>query len=333
MPLLGFVLRYPEHRALRALLLSALTALERYDAADLLCEAQLHATPEAPELLHAAARLVFVRQGADACLAALTEVDVADTANHAQSAELHGRCKALLALQEGAKLALSSGDADKAVTLSCGALCLAEESVAASMAMHLLLGRALSRGGRHVEVIGVCDRGMSLVRAMHRTKTTRAAAPPPSRSAAAAAAAVGRAVSSGASQPSDHERLLLVRARAFLTIGQPAQAIADFRSAAALNPAGSQAGEGLKEAWRLLQLLQKRSSLYEVLGCESDATAEQLRKAYHKAALKWHPDKHTQADAAQQAEAHARFTELQAAWAVLSDETTRAEYDADHKGD
>jgi DnaJ-domain-containing protein 1 len=149
---------------------------------------------------------------------------------------------------------------------------------------------------------------------MHRTKTTRAAAPPPSRSAAAAAAAVGRAVSSGASQPSDHERLLLVRARAFLTIGQPAQAIADFRSAAALNPAGSQAGEGLKEAWRLLQLLQKRSSLYEVLGCEPNATAEQLRKAYHKAALKWHPDKHTQADAAQQAEAHARFTELQAAW-------------------
>ena len=118
-----------------------------------------------------------------------------------------------------------------------------------------------------------------------------------------------------------------------MTIGQPAQAIADFRSAAALNPASSQAGEGLKEAWRLLQLLQKRSSLYEVLGCESDATAEQLRKAYHKAALKWHPDKHTQADAAQQAEAHARFTELQAAWAVLSDETTRAEYDADHKGD
>lgn len=332
MHLLGFVLRYPEHRALRTLLLSALTALERYDAADLLCEAQLHATPEAPELLHAAARLVFIRQGADACLAALTEVDVADTATHAQSAELHGRCKALLALQEDAKLALSSGNADAAVMLSCGALCLAEESVAASMAMHLLLGRALSRGGRHVETISVCDRGMSLVRAMHRTKTTRAAAPPPSRSAAAAAAAVGRAVSSGASQPSDHERLLLVRARAFLTIGQPAQAIADFRSAAALNPAGSQAGEGLKEAWRLLQLLQKRSSLYEVLGCEPNATAEQLRKAYHKAALKWHPDKHTQADAAQQAEAHARFTELQAAWAVLSDETTRAEYDADHKG-
>ncbi|KOO30445.1 DNAj heat shock n-terminal domain-containing protein [Chrysochromulina tobinii] len=258
--------RYPEHRALRALLLSALTALERYDAADLLCEAQLHATPEAPELLHAAARLVFIRQGADACLAALTEVDVADTATHAQSAELHGRCKALLALQEDAKLALSSGNADAAVTISCGALCLAEE------------------------------------------------------------------ISSGASQPSDHERLLLVRARAFLTIGQPAQAIADFRSAAALNPAGSQAGAGLKEAWRLLQLLQKRSSLYEVLGCEPNATAEQLRKAYHKAALKWHPDKHTQADAAQQAEAHARFTELQAAWAVLSDETTRAEYDADHKG-
>jgi len=79
--------------------------------------------------------------------------------------------------------------------------------------------------------------------------------------------------------------------------------------------------------------VQKRQSLYEVLGVESDATAEQLRKAYHKAALQWHPDKHAQGDAAQQAEAHAKFTELRAAWAVLSDEATRAEYDADNAED
>ena len=59
------------------------------------------------------------------------------------------------------------------------------------------------------------------------------------------------------------------------------------------------------------------------------ASAEELRKAYRKAALQWHPDKHAHEDGAKRVEAEARFKELAAAWAVLSDETTRAAYDAD----
>ena len=76
----------------------------------------------------------------------------------------------------------------------------------------------------------------------------------------------------------------------------------------------------------------KTKDYYKILGVPRSAGEAEFKRAYRRLALEWHPDKHTQADAAQQAEAHARFTELQAAWAVLSDETTRAEYDADHKG-
>ena len=54
-----------------------------------------------------------------------------------------------------------------------------------------------------------------------------------------------------------------------------------------------------------------------------------LRAAYKKAALAWHPDKHTNGDVAQQIEADAKFKEAAAAWAVLSDVETRAAYDAD----
>ena len=131
------------------------------------------------------------------------------------------------------------------------------------------------------------------------------------------------------SVPTDRERLLLRRAGSFVIIGQFAEAVADYRSAAALNPNSSQAASGLREAWRSLQSSQKRDSLYEVLGATADASAEELRKAYRKAALLWHPDKHAHEDAAKRVEAEARFKELAAAWAVLSDETTRAAYDAD----
>ena len=221
---------YPQHRALRKLQLEALLALGRYADADLLCDQQLQVTPEAPELLEATARLTFIRSGVDAALAALSEVDLEDEA-HVESAELYGRLQAMRHSEEEAKAAMLAADAAHAIDCSCRALALAEESVAARQAFALLLARALSRAGRHVEAIAASDRGLHLVGEARRAQVSRApAATPNTQAAAAAAAAVEKAEARGSSTPSDHERLLLARARAFLSIGQPAQAIADYRS-------------------------------------------------------------------------------------------------------
>ncbi|VDP73289.1 unnamed protein product [Echinostoma caproni] len=62
---------------------------------------------------------------------------------------------------------------------------------------------------------------------------------------------------------------------------------------------------------------------YKVLGLERDATVEDIRRAYRKLALKWHPDKNpSNAD-----EAEKRFKEISAAYEVLSDPDKRALYD------
>jgi molecular chaperone DnaJ len=61
---------------------------------------------------------------------------------------------------------------------------------------------------------------------------------------------------------------------------------------------------------------------YEVLGVARDANEEDLKKAYRKLAMKWHPDRN-QGDK----EAEAKFKELNEAYDVLKDAEKRAAYD------
>lgn len=61
---------------------------------------------------------------------------------------------------------------------------------------------------------------------------------------------------------------------------------------------------------------------YETLGVSPKATPEQIRKAYRALARKFHPDVSTEADAA------AKFAQVQTAYAVLIDVERRRQYDA-----
>jgi DnaJ family protein A protein 5 len=73
--------------------------------------------------------------------------------------------------------------------------------------------------------------------------------------------------------------------------------------------------------------------LYEVLGLKvGSVDAEELKRAYRKAALQWHPDKHGDKNARELETVHQRFLEVQEAFRVLSDPQEKAWYD-DHRED
>ncbi|KAH7093200.1 DNAJ domain-containing protein [Paraphoma chrysanthemicola] len=63
---------------------------------------------------------------------------------------------------------------------------------------------------------------------------------------------------------------------------------------------------------------------YEVLGLETEATADDVKKAYRKLALKHHPDK---AAPDEKDAANKKFQEIAFAYAVLSDDRRRKRYD------
>lgn len=63
---------------------------------------------------------------------------------------------------------------------------------------------------------------------------------------------------------------------------------------------------------------------YEVLGIQQEASQDEIKKAYRKAALRHHPDK---AAAEDKDAAHIKFQEVAFAFAILSDERRRKRYD------
>jgi molecular chaperone DnaJ len=67
----------------------------------------------------------------------------------------------------------------------------------------------------------------------------------------------------------------------------------------------------------------KNQDFYVALGVEKDATAEQIKSAYRKAALQWHPDRNPH----NKEEAERNFRVAAEAYAVLSDQQKRAIYD------
>jgi molecular chaperone DnaJ len=68
---------------------------------------------------------------------------------------------------------------------------------------------------------------------------------------------------------------------------------------------------------------------YELLGVPKGATQEEIKKAYRKLALKYHPDKssHTSTNSAQAKEDETHFKEINQAYSVLSDINKRKQYD------
>ncbi|BAT86105.1 hypothetical protein LR48_Vigan03g264400 [Vigna angularis] len=69
------------------------------------------------------------------------------------------------------------------------------------------------------------------------------------------------------------------------------------------------------------------SCYYSVLGIRRDASFSDIRTAYRKLAMRWHPDKWTR-NLATAGEAKRRFQQIQEAYSVLSDQSKRSMYDA-----
>jgi len=105
------------------------------------------------------------------------------------------------------------------------------------------------------------------------------------------------------------------------------QALQTFRDAHQLAPEKSelvgQAAEKVKLAEVALKQ-SKKKDYYKILGIPRTATAKDIKAAYRKLALQWHPDKVTEE---QKEEASKKFQDIGESYEVLSSDELRAKYD------
>lgn len=74
--------------------------------------------------------------------------------------------------------------------------------------------------------------------------------------------------------------------------------------------------------------MSDKDDLYKILGVEESASEDEIKKAYKKLAIKWHPDKNPN----NKQEAEEKFKSISHAFSVLGDKKQRDEYDAIKKG-
>ncbi|XP_039161608.1 dnaJ protein P58IPK homolog isoform X2 [Eucalyptus grandis] len=99
-------------------------------------------------------------------------------------------------------------------------------------------------------------------------------------------------------------------------------AVDDLKSAAQKSPQDMAIREALMRAEKALKM-SKRKDWYKILGISKTASIAEIKRAYKKLALQWHPDKNVE----NREEAENKFREIAAAYEVLSDEEKRTRYD------
>nr|XP_043631316.1 dnaJ protein P58IPK homolog [Erigeron canadensis] len=120
----------------------------------------------------------------------------------------------------------------------------------------------------------------------------------------------------------EHTEALVQRGEAKLLTEDWEGAVADIKAAAEKSPQDMAIREALMKAEKALKLSQ-RKDWYKILGISKTASIAEIKRAYKKLALQWHPDKNVD----NREEAENKFREIAAAYEVLGDDDKRSKYD------
>lgn len=104
-----------------------------------------------------------------------------------------------------------------------------------------------------------------------------------------------------------------IRAKAHGASGNWEEAVRDYKAVAESNPTERGIQEDIRRAELELKKSQ-RKDYYKILGVSKDASEQEIKKAYRKLAVRWHPDKNKDGE-----EGDEKFKEIGEAYETLMD--------------
>lgn len=121
-----------------------------------------------------------------------------------------------------------------------------------------------------------------------------------------------------------YAKALVKRGEVYVAMEAWVEAVQDFSAAEQINPTGFGVKAKLKNAMTK-NAKKERKDYYEILGVPKDADGKVIKKAYHKLAAKWHPDK--QKDEHERENATSQMQLINEANAILTNKEKRKKYD------
>ena len=115
----------------------------------------------------------------------------------------------------------------------------------------------------------------------------------------------------------DYAKALVKRGEVRQALEDYEDAAKDFGAAAQIDSSGFGVQQKLQQAQQQAKRARKKD-YYKILGVTKESTDAEIKKAYRKLALKWHPDKNSDTEE-NKVKAEKMFKEVNEAYAVLSD--------------
>lgn len=116
------------------------------------------------------------------------------------------------------------------------------------------------------------------------------------------------------------------RGNVYMALNMYEEAKYDFQKAKDAEPSNRDAIKMLEEAKKKEKIAKKRD-YYKILDLKPDANENDIRRAYKKLALKWHPDRNNESEEQKQM-AEKTFRDINDAYSVLSDAKKKQQYDS-----
>ena len=115
------------------------------------------------------------------------------------------------------------------------------------------------------------------------------------------------------------------RGNIYTSLNMFEEARSDYQKAKENDPSIRDINKLLEESKKAEKKAKKRD-YYKILELNKSATESDIRKAYKKLALKWHPDRHNESEESKKL-AEKQFRDINDAYVILSDPQKKQNYD------